>query len=104
MPSECEASGWGGEASPPPGSRLRRSPTSRFKGEVKRVFRSSMQNLAEEQFRPFVLRMGKKFLRLVRLDDLPGIHEDDAVRNLPGKPHFVGDAQHGHAFLGEFDH
>src|SRR5438477_1109543 len=63
----------------------------------------SVQDLAEEQLGALVLGMRKKFIRLVRLDDLPRIHEDDAVRDLPGKTHLVADHQHGHAFPGELD-
>ena len=34
----------------------------------------------------------------------PLVHENDPVGHLAGKSHFVGDAQHGHAFLRQLDH
>jgi hypothetical protein len=37
-------------------------------------------------------------------NDLALVHEDHPVGDLAGKTHLVGDAQHGHAFLGQFDH
>jgi hypothetical protein len=48
--------------------------------------------------------MIEEFLRHVRLDDLPAIHEHDAVGHLAGEAHFVAHHQHGHAVLGETDH
>ncbi len=63
-----------------------------------------MQDLAEEQLGALVLGMREEFLRLVHFHDLPRVHEDDAVGDLAGKAHFVSDANHGHAFLGEADH
>src|SRR5258708_3863609 len=63
-----------------------------------------MQDLAEERLGALVLRVGEERLGLVLLDDLTTIHEDHAVGHGAGEAHFVGDADHGHAFLGEFDH
>ena len=48
--------------------------------------------------------IGEEVFRLVLFHDLTGIHEDHPVGDLAGKAHFVGDAEHGHAFFGETDH
>ena len=58
---------------------------------------TSMQDLAQEQLRAFVLRMLEESLWLVDLDDLSIGHEYDPIGHLPGKTHFVGDDQHGDA-------
>jgi hypothetical protein len=63
-----------------------------------------MQDLAEKQLRAFVLRSGEKRRRRVDLDDLTGIHEHDAVGDLAGECHFMGDDQHGHAVERERHH
>ena len=60
-----------------------------------------MQNLAQEQFRPLAFGAFEEFLGGVLLDDLALIHENYPVSHLLGKSHFVGDAQHGHAALGQ---
>ncbi len=57
-----------------------------------------------EQLGALVLRMVEELLRRVRLDDLALVHEHDAVGDLPGEAHLVGDDQHGHAVLGELHH
>ena len=41
---------------------------------------------------------------LVHLDYPARVHEDDAVRHLPGEPHLVGHAEHRHALVCEGDH
>ncbi len=38
------------------------------------------------------------------LQDLPGIHAPDAVGDIAGDTHLVGDAHHRHAVLGETAH
>ena len=48
-----------------------------------------VQNLAEEQLGPLVLRMVEELLRRVDLDDLARVHEHDAVGDLAGEAHFV---------------
>ena len=40
----------------------------------------------------------------IDLDDLAGVHEHDAIRHLPRKAHFMGDADHGHALIGQQHH
>ncbi len=37
-------------------------------------------------------------------DDLAGVHEDHTVGHFARKPHFVGYAHHGHAFVGQLHH
>src|SRR5690554_1813412 len=41
-------------------------------------------------------------LRPALFMDLAFVHEDDAVSQLHGKSHFVGDQHHGHAGCGQF--
>src|SRR5579872_3761877 len=62
------------------------------------------QDLTEKKLGPRVLRMSEEIRRRVGLDDLPRIHENDAVGDFPGEAHFMGDDEHGHAFPGEVDH
>src|SRR5437773_9589289 len=64
----------------------------------------SVQNLAQEQLRAFVLWMGKKLRRRVGLDDLAYIHENNAVGDLAREAHLVTHHQHGHAVVGELYH
>lgn len=45
--------------------------------------------------------VGEKFFRTVFLGDFPFIQEEDPGCNLPGKGHFVGHDDHGHAFVGQ---
>src|SRR5205814_6809756 len=65
---------------------------------------SVMQNLGQEQLCAFRARLSEKVVLQGVLDDLAAVHEDDAVRDLPGKTHLVRDYHHGHAFAGELDH
>ncbi len=37
-------------------------------------------------------------------DDFAVVHENDAMRDLAGKTHFMGHHHHGHALAGEVDH
>ena len=62
-----------------------------------------LNNLAEEQLSSFVLRIIEKFERFILFNDFSLIHEYNPVRYFLGQAHFVGDANHGHAFLGKFD-
>ncbi len=39
------------------------------------------ENLAEEQFRTLMLRVGEEFLRTPLFDDLAGIHENHPIGN-----------------------
>ena len=45
----------------------------------------SVEDLAEERLRPWVLRHLEERDRLVHLEDLAGVHEDDPDRHLTGK-------------------
>ena len=65
---------------------------------------ASAQNLAEEQLGALVLRMAEEGLGLVHLDDLAGVHQHHAVRDLARKAHLVAHHQHGHAVEREADH
>ena len=62
------------------------------------------QNLTKEQFSSLGLWITKEGFRFVLLNNLAFIHKDDAVCNLAGKTHFVGDTKHGHAAFGQFNH
>jgi cysteine synthase A len=64
----------------------------------------SPQDLTEEQPGPCMPRIGEELRRRIGLDDLAVVHEHDAIGHFPGKAHFVGYHQHGHAFLGKIDH
>src|SRR5271155_5242810 len=63
-----------------------------------------MNYLLKKKPRPLVLRIAEEFLWLVDFHDLSVVHEDDAVGDLPGKTHLVGDNEHGDAVAGELDH
>ena len=51
-----------------------------------------------------MLRVGEQFLRRLVLLDLAVVDEDNAVGDLPGKAHLVGDHQHGDAGVGQLLH
>src|SRR5664280_302627 len=55
------------------------------------------QDLLQELLRPVVLRIFEELLRRRLRQDRPEVHEDDAVGDLPGKPHFVRDHDHRHS-------
>src|SRR5262249_32258833 len=63
-----------------------------------------MNDLVEERPCPLGLWMIEELLRRRLLDDLPLVHENDAIRDLASKAHLVSDAQHGHALFGELLH
>src|SRR5262249_35645991 len=62
------------------------------------------QDLAEEELGPVGLRVVEEVHRIVLLDDLAAVHEDDAVRHGAGEAHLMSDADHGHPGAGELDH
>src|ERR1700730_5964584 len=57
----------------------------------------SMKDLLQKQPRALVLRIAEEIFRLVDFNDLSVVHEDDAIGDLPGKAHLVGDHQHDDA-------
>jgi len=63
-----------------------------------------LQNLFEEELEAFAFGVVEEGLRVVLFDDLAFIHEDDAVGDLAGEAHFVGDSNHGFALFGQGDH
>src|SRR5690242_15239887 len=63
-------------------------------------WRLMLQNLAEEQLGSVVTRAAEKRVGRALLDDLTGVHEDNAVGYRPCEPHFVRHAHHGHAVAG----
>src|SRR6056297_1293585 len=91
----------------------RTAPSScpKYSGEVARratgaapPIPSVPEDLTQEQLGALGLRVVEEFLGFILLHDLALIHEDHPVRDLAGEPHLVGDAEHGHALLGQFDH
>ena len=60
-----------------------------------------MQDLAQEEFRPLMLRILEEFIRHIGFNNLPLIHKDHAIGDLPRKTHFMRHANHGHAVFGE---
>ena len=59
---------------------------------------------AEEGPEALRLRRIEEFLRCALLDDHAAVHEDDAVRHLPGEAHLVGDDDHRILLFGEALH
>ena len=53
------------------------------------VLRTSVQDARQKELRPVVLRVTEDLIGRALLDDLAGIHEDDAVRGITGKTHLV---------------
>jgi len=51
-----------------------------------------------------VLRVGEELFRGPLFEDHAVVHKDDAVGHFAGKAHFVRDAHHGHAVLGQIFH
>src|SRR5271163_4346441 len=94
------------KSSPGPGGGgdLPYSTRSREPARSRRRKANSMQDLAQEQLRAFMLRMVKKRRWPVHLDNLAPVHENDAIGNLPRKTHLVRYDDHGHALLRELGH
>src|SRR5689334_21092726 len=65
---------------------------------------SPVQHCLEELPGAFVLRLGHDLLAGTYLQDTAVAHHHDPVRDVPGEVHFVGDYQHGHAFVCEVAH
>src|SRR5262245_7774696 len=64
----------------------------------------SVQNLAEEKLCALMLRMREELLWDIDLDDLPLVHEHNAICYLARKAHFVAYHQHRHAVMGKLHH
>ena len=56
----------------------------------KRILGLVAENLAQEQFRPLVLRIVKELIWLVSLNNFTFVHKDHAVGDCFCKAHFVG--------------
>src|SRR3546814_18376496 len=50
------------------------------------------------------LRRTEKLGWLGRFHDFSAVHENNAVSDFFGEPHFVGNANHGHAVLSKLNH
>ena len=62
------------------------------------------QNGTQKCLGSFALGLGEEGVRRALFDHTAFIHEDDPVRNPPGKTHLMGDHDHGHAFPGQIGH
>src|SRR5437764_12105350 len=62
------------------------------------------EDLGEELLAALGFRRGEERLGRRLLDHLPLVHEDDAVGNAAGEPHFVRDAHHRPALARERGH
>src|SRR5262249_24153900 len=62
------------------------------------------ENLGQELLAAVRLGRGEELLRRALLDHLALVHEDHAMGNAAGKSHFVRDAHHRHAVLGQRRH
>ena len=63
-----------------------------------------LKDLTKEQFGAFMLRIVEHRLGRAFLDDRAFIHKCDPVGGLAGKPHLVGDDDHGRSVGGQFLH
>jgi len=59
------------------------------------------QNLRKKSFGTLSLRVCKEGRRLSELQNFASIHEHYSVRDAAGKPHFVCNNYHRHAFFGQ---
>ena len=66
--------------------------------------RVSMHGVREELLRALGTRFAEEIILGCILDDFAAVHENDALCDFAGESHFMGDAHHGHAFMGEFHH
>ncbi len=60
--------------------------------------------LAQEKLGTIMLGIFKKLFWCVSFDNATEIHEHDPVGHTLGKTHFVGNHDHGHAFLCKINH
>ena len=65
---------------------------------------NGLQDLAEEELGALVLGVGEEVFGGAHFHDLAAVHEDDAVGDLTGEAHLVGDDEHGHAAYGQLLH
>src|SRR4029077_10988667 len=87
----------------PPGRASNRSSGPPIKPSV-RLARTVMKYLTEEFLSARTLRSREEPIRRRNFDNLALVHENHPVGDLARKPHLMGDDQHRHAALGEFDH
>lgn len=62
------------------------------------------EDLAQEEFCALTLRVGEEIIGNRTFNDLALIHENHQIGNRASEAHFVSDADHRHALLGEFNH
>src|SRR5437899_2826656 len=62
------------------------------------------EDLIEKSPGALFARAAEERLRVAGLHDHALVHEDDAVGDLAGEAHLVGDHDHGHALAGEVEH
>ena len=78
-----------------------RRPTSEFFDNLSMPYPKRyrlLNNLAEEQYRTFMLRIVEESLGGALLDDLAIVHEDYPVGCLAGETHLMGNDDHCRAF------
>ena len=63
-----------------------------------------MQHAVQEILRARMLRRVEERFGGSLLDNDAAIDEQHAVGDIPGKPHLVGNHDHGHAVVGELAH
>ena len=62
------------------------------------------ENLRQEVLGTIGLRIFEEIIRRALFENLAVGHEHDLVGHLAREAHLMGHAQHGHAFMGKFDH
>ena len=73
----------------------------RLKG-FRTVCSKSVVHTCQKLAGAFAFWCGEEGFGVGRFDDAAFVHEDDAVSNFAGKPHFMGYDEHAHAFMSEF--
>ena len=66
--------------------------------------KSELQNLVQELPQARMAGGSEEHFRLAHFHNLTLIHKDEAVGDSARKAHFVGHANHGHAFFRQLDH
>ena len=67
-------------------------------------FGMSAKHTPKKRPRAFMLRFVEKLGGRRLFNNPAPVDQNNAIGDFPREPHFVRDAQHGHAFFGEADH
>ena len=76
----------------------------RFRPGARRSCHSASQNAAQELFRTGMRGRPKDLATNTMFDNLPVLHKDQRVGDLPGKTELVGDDEHRHPLIGQGPH